>query len=104
MRLKLVLLAALLGTLLGAGVPIAIFAATVGWRAFSPDKLVYQSGSWFLLLVYLPPLIAAALAGFFVYRHTARHRKLQAALTGILVLALCVVAYFVTLLLVPAIR
>jgi uncharacterized membrane protein len=104
MRLKLVLLAALLGTLLGAGVPIAIFAVTAGWRAFSPDKPGYHSGSWSVLLVYLPPLLAAALAAFFVYRHTARHRKLQAVLTGILVLALCVVAYFVAVLLVPAIR
>src|SRR5262249_10158796 len=98
MRLKLVLLAALLGTLLGAGVPIAIFAVGVGWHAFHLNPLSYQTGSWIVLLIYLPPLLAAALAGFFVYRHTARHRKLQAALTGILVLAFCAVVYFAVLL------
>jgi len=100
MRLKLVLLAALLGTLLGAGVPIAIFAATAGWRAFYPGRFGYQADTRLALLVYLPPLLASVFAGIFVYRHTARHRKLQAAITGLLVIVLCVIAYVAAVLLV----
>jgi len=34
------------------------------------------------------PLLIGLLAGVFVYRHTARRRKLQSVLTGILVLVL----------------
>jgi hypothetical protein len=93
MRLKLVLLTSLLGAVLGAGVTIAIVAATLGWRAFYPAKSGYQVDNWAGLLVYLPPLLTSVFAGIFVYRHTARRRKLQAALTGILVLTFCVIAY-----------
>jgi hypothetical protein len=100
MRLKLVLLAALLGTLLGAGAPIAIFAATMGWSAFYPARFGYQTDTWLTLLMYLPPLLTAIFAGFFVYRHTARHRKLQAIITGLLVIILCVIAYIAAVLLV----
>ena len=100
MRLKLALLAALLGTLLGAGVPIAIFAATEGRRAFYLAKLGYQTDTWLALLVYLPPLLASVFAGIFIYRHTARHRKLQASITGLLVIVLCVIAYVAAVLLV----
>ena len=93
MRLKLVLLTSLLGALFGAGVSIAILGATLGWRAFSFARFGYQAGNWVGLLIYLPPLVASVFASIFVYRHTARRRKLQAALTAILVLILCVVAY-----------
>ena len=93
MRLKLVLLTSLLGALLGAVVPIAILAVTLGWRAFYPARMVYQTNNWVGLLVYLPPFLAAVFAAVFVYRHTARRRKFQATLAALLVLILCVTAY-----------
>ena|SRR6266478_2335532 len=93
MRLKLVLLTSLLGAVLGAGVPIAIFAITLGWRAFYPAKSGYPVNNWVGFLVYLSPLLASVFGAIFVYRHTARRRRLQAALTAILVLALCVASY-----------
>ena len=94
MRLKLVLLTSLLGALLGAGVPIAILAITIGWRAFYPAKFGYQANNWVDgLLIFLTPLITSTFAGIFIYRHTARSRKLQAILTAILVLISCVFAY-----------
>ena len=98
MRLKLVLLTSLLGAFLGAGVPIAILAATAGWRAFYPAKMGYETNRWIGLLVYLPPFLASVFADIFVYRHTARRRKFQAILTAILVLALCVIAYVMAVL------
>ena len=100
MRLKLVLLTALLGTLLGAGVSIAIFAATVGWRAFFLAPLAYQVENWAALLASLPPLLTSVFGAIFIYRHTARRRKSQAALTGILVLVFCVIAYVAAVLVV----
>jgi hypothetical protein len=93
MRVKLVLLTSLLGAVLGAGITIAVLTATQGWRAFYPAKFGYLPGNWGTLLVYLPPLLSATFAAVFVYRHTARRRKFQAALTSILVLILCAAAY-----------
>ena len=78
MRLKLVLIASLLATVVGSGTAIAITL----WRfaslnpVYSPDFLVF-----FTLVL---PVAAIILAAVFVYRHTARRRKTQALLTGIL--------------------
>jgi hypothetical protein len=93
MRVKLVLLTSLLGAVLGAGITIAILAATLGWRAFYPAQFGYHSSNWIALLVYLPPLLSSICAAIFVYRHTARRRKFQAVLTAISVLIFCVAAY-----------
>ena len=101
MRLKLVLLTSLLGAVLGAGVPIAFFAVTVGWLAFFPPRFAYQTYGWQSLMVNLPPLLGSVLAAIFAYRHTARRRRLQAVLTGILVLLFSVIAYVVAFLIVP---
>ena len=78
MRLKLVLIASFISAIVGSGASIAII---IGWfsslRGLSaPDLLV---ASTFLL-----PLVTVVLAAIFVYRHTARRRKTQAFLTGIL--------------------
>ena len=78
MRLKLVLIASLLAAVVGSGSAIAI---TLGRFAslhpvYSPDFLVLST----LVL----PVAAVILAAIFVYRHTARRRKTQALLTGIL--------------------
>jgi hypothetical protein len=78
MRLKLVLIASIISSILGSGASIAIiiwkFSSLKGLSA--PDLLV---ASTFIL-----PIAAAVLAAIFVYRHTARRRKTQALLTGIL--------------------
>lgn len=78
MRLKLVLIASLLAAVVGSGTAIAI---TLGRFAsltpvYTPDFLV--------LSTFVLPIAAIILASVFVYRHTARRRKTQALLTGIL--------------------
>jgi len=85
MRLKLVLLATLVGTLLGAGVSIAIIAATFGRPGLRFGQFPYGARGSAIVLI---PLIVALFAAVFVYRHTARRRKLQAVLTGVLILVL----------------
>jgi integral membrane sensor domain MASE1 len=78
MRLKLVLIASLLSAIVGSGASIAIilgkFSSLKGLTA--PDLLV--------ALTFLLPVAAVVLASIFVYRHTARRRKTQALLTGVL--------------------
>jgi hypothetical protein len=78
MRLKLVLGASSLAALVGAGSCIAIVQL-----AFSSLMPVSRPG----LLVgatFLLPVAAVTIAAIFVYRHTARRRKLQAFLTGLI--------------------
>ena len=88
MRLKLVLLAALTGTIPGAGVPIAIIAATLGRRGLVFAKFGYGADLWPASAIVLIPFVVAVFAAIFVYRHTARRRKLQAILAGVLILLL----------------
>jgi chromate transport protein ChrA len=86
MRLKLVIGASLLAALIGAGASITIVYLTFfSLKAISAPGLI--AGASFLL-----PVIAIVLASVFVYRHTARRRKLQAMLTAIvsIVLTLCI--------------
>jgi hypothetical protein len=89
MRLKLVLISALVAALVGAGSAIAIILA-----AFSSLKPITAPG---LLVVstYLLPALATLLASIFVYRHTARRRKLQAVLTAIIALLLTISLFVV---------
>ncbi len=78
MRLKLVLIASFVSAIVGSGASIAIilgkFSSLKGLSA--PDLLV---ASTFML-----PVATVVVAVMFVYRHTARRRKTQALLTGIL--------------------
>ena len=85
MRLRLVLLAALCGAIAGAGSCIAIVFAV-----FSSLKPVSRPGL-LVAATFVLPLAAVLLSSIFVYRHTARRRKLQAFLTAILaaILSLC---------------
>jgi ABC-type Fe3+-siderophore transport system permease subunit len=78
MRLKLVLISALTAAIVGAGSAVAIILF-----AFSSLKPISTPG---LLVVstYLLPTLATLLASMFVYRHTAKRRKLQALLTAII--------------------
>jgi peptidoglycan/LPS O-acetylase OafA/YrhL len=51
-----------------------------------------QPHYWSLLASAAVPLALAGLAGFFVYRHTARRRKTQAVLAVLLALSLSIAA------------
>jgi ABC-type Fe3+-siderophore transport system permease subunit len=94
MRLKLVFIASIIGALTGAGSAVAIILAMFSSLnpIASPGILV---GAIFLL-----PITTCLLAAVFVYRHTARRRKLQAFLTAVLAISLSlatfIVAFFVT--------
>ena len=87
LRLKLVLISALIAAVVGAGSAIAIILAT-----FSSLKPITIPG---LLVVstYLLPALATLLASVFVYRHTARRRRLQAVLTAIIALVLTILFF-----------
>lgn len=78
MRLKLVMLVAIIAALVGAGSSIAIILtrSTSVHVLSSPDLVVTAT----LVL----PIACVILAAIFVYRHTARRRKTQALLTGVL--------------------
>lgn len=87
MRLKLVLLSSLIAAVVGAGSAIAIIL-----YVFSSLKPITTPG---LLVVstYLLPTLATLLASMFVYRHTARRRKLQAVLTAFIALLLTILLF-----------
>jgi cation transporter-like permease len=85
MRLKLVLITAFLAALTGAGTSIAIILGI-----FSSLRTLRTPGP-LVLGTLLLPILTVLLAAFFVYRHTAKRRKLQAFLTAVLAtfLSLC---------------
>jgi hypothetical protein len=94
MRLKLVIIASLLAAFVGAGATIAVVLALFSsLRAISSPDLVVAA-------TFLLPAATCLMASIFVYRHTARRRKLQALLTAllsiILSLAALVIASIVT--------
>lgn len=94
MRFKLVLLTSLIASMFGVGFSIALIAATVGVsELFTTPPRGTESVRWLYLALSLPPLLVAVLGGIFVYRHTAQRRKLQAFLTGILVLLFCLAEF-----------
>lgn len=91
MRLKLVLLTSLVGAVIGAGASIAMIVGTLGsWNIADP---AFSAHGWTAIVIYAIPLATAIAASVFVYRHTARRRKLQAVLTAILVLLLSLLAF-----------
>ena len=77
MRLKLVLAASALAALVGAGSCIALVLGLFSARALSSPGLLVTS-------TLLLPVATIVFAAIFVYRHTARRRKLQALLTAII--------------------
>jgi uncharacterized membrane-anchored protein len=85
MRLKLVLISALIATVVGASTAIAIILL-----ASSAPK---PSGLVFIVATFLLPALTTLLASMFVYRHTARRRKLQAMLTAIIALLLTMLLF-----------
>ena len=82
MRLKLVLICSLIAALIGVGSTSAIILLV-----FSSLNPVTSAG-WAALSAYLIPLLSILVAAYFVYRHTARRRRLQAILTALISLLL----------------
>ncbi len=87
MRLKLVLAASLLAAIVGAGSSIALVLGVFSVQALSRPGLLAAS-------TLLLPIAAIVFASIFVYRHTARRRRLQAFLTAILA-ALLTIGLFI---------
>ena len=89
MRLKLVFLSSLIAAIAGAGGAIAIILFV-----FSSLEPLIKPGIAVISTLILP-LVATFIAAMFVYRHTARRRKLQAALTTLISLLLIVAAFVI---------
>jgi len=87
MRLKLVIAASVLAAIVGAGVCIALVLGVFSVKALSNPGLLVAS-------TLLLPIATIAFASIFVYRHTARRRKLQAFLTAIIAIILTL-AFFI---------
>ena len=87
MRLRLVFLCSLIAAVIGAGgaITIILFVFSSLTPLTKPGALV--------LSTFLLPLIATLIASIFVYRHTGRRRKLQAALTTLISLLLILAAF-----------
>jgi hypothetical protein len=81
MRLKLVIAASVLAAVVGAGSCIALVLGVFSVKALSNPGLLVAS-------TLLLPIATITFASIFVYRHTARRRKLQAFLTAIIALLL----------------
>jgi len=77
MRLKLVAITSLLAAVVGAGSCIALVLGVFSRQALSSPGLLVVS-------TFLLPLATIIIASIFVYRHTARRRRLQAFLTVVL--------------------
>lgn len=78
MRWKLLLIAALLAGAVGAGSTLGLV-----YGLTRPLESVMRP-SLFALSALLIPLAAITFASIFVYRHTARRRRLQAMLTALM--------------------
>ena len=85
MRWKLLIAASLLAAAAGAG---ACYASAL---LLLPAVGLGAQG-WAAALTLLAPLASTAFAAFFVYRHTARRRALQAAATALLAALLTLTA------------
>ena len=89
MRLKLVLISSLIAAVVGAGAASGIIISI-----FSSLKPITRPGG-LVVSTYLLPFTATLLASIFVYRHTARRRKLQAILTATLSILLTILIFII---------
>ena len=88
MRWKLLLITSLVAATVGGG--LTLLALLLFPEAFrSPNSR--------LVLTILIPAITIIYTSIFVYRHTARRRALQAALTAFIALFLIALIFFLTL-------
>ena len=81
MRLKLVIAASVLAAVVGAGICIALVLGVFSVKTLSNPGLLVTS-------TLVLPIATTAFASIFVYRHTARRRKLQAFLTAMIAIIL----------------
>ena len=88
MRLKLVFAAAGLAAFVGAGSCIALVLGLFSAKALSSPNLLVAS-------TFVLPLATIVFAAIFVYRHTARRRKLQALLTAVIAMLLTLTFFIV---------
>ena len=90
MRLKLLMIASLLAGIVGSVASILVVIIALGSfnNVLGPGR--WQRGWSLGFVLFAPVFLAAFLASMFVYRHTARRRKLQAALTLILALLMSI--------------
>lgn len=87
MRLKLVIVCSLIAAVIGAGGAITIILLV-----FSSLTPLTKPGA-VVLSTFLLPLVTTLIASIFVYRHTARRRRLQATLTTFISLLLILAAF-----------
>ena len=87
MRWKLLVLASLTAALIACGL---WFALAIGLFGTARDLARHN---WLLFASAIVPLAVSAYAGVFVYRHTARKRKTQAAFAVMLSLFLTLGTY-----------
>jgi hypothetical protein len=90
LRWKLLVITSLLATIAGAGLYSAI-TYLIFVSSDLPGKAMFLAVAALLL-----PVAAITYATIFVYRHTARRRKLQAVLTALLSLFLIIATLFAT--------
>lgn len=81
MRWKLLVFASLLATIVGAGSTLGLVYGLTS----SVENLFRPSYALGALLI---PIAAITFASIFVYRHTARRRRLQAMLTALIAISL----------------
>jgi len=87
MRLKLVLIVSILAALVGSGASITIVLGV-----FASLQPLNRPGL-LVLSTFVLPAAAIVWATIFVYRHTARRRRLQAVMTALLSLLLTLGAF-----------
>jgi amino acid transporter len=94
MRWKLLVLVSLIASLVGCGIAIAI----IFFLSRSPGTASLRSFDLVALSPLIFPLALIIAASFFVYRHTAKRRRLQAIATALLSAILMIAFFFVTML------
>jgi len=94
MRVKLLVLTAFVGAIIGACASLGAVAGILGRRGLVLAKYNYRPDTSVAFVICLILVVFASLSATFVYRHTARRRKFQAALTGALTFVLSVMIFY----------
>jgi hypothetical protein len=92
MRWKLLLIVSLIAGLVGSGATIAIIIFLLG----STRRLEPGSVDIIAFAPLIIPIAMIIVASIFVYRHTARRRKLQAMMTALLSALLMLTIFFIS--------
>jgi hypothetical protein len=87
MRWKLLIIASLLAAIVGCALWCVLAIGLFGSAA------ALARNDWTFLCSFVIPLSVSVVAGFFVYRHTARRRKTQVVVTVLLALLFTPVTY-----------